>query len=141
VLGLGPNLFYNSPMEACIVICRTSKSPERRGKVLLINAVDEVTREHSMSFLKLEHQERIAAAYNAFTCKPPFAYVAMVEEIATQEFNLSIPLYVQGRSTGGTQNEYATADKLRGAVQVWEDCSINLKIKINTLFTSLDLKL
>jgi type I restriction enzyme M protein len=25
VLGLGPNLFYNSPMEACVVICRTSK--------------------------------------------------------------------------------------------------------------------
>ena len=25
VLGLGPNLFYNSPMEACVVICRTAK--------------------------------------------------------------------------------------------------------------------
>ena len=25
VIGLGPNLFYNSPMEACIVICRTKK--------------------------------------------------------------------------------------------------------------------
>ena len=25
VLGLGSNLFYNSPMEACVVICRTSK--------------------------------------------------------------------------------------------------------------------
>ena len=22
VIGLGPNLFYNSPMEACIVVCR-----------------------------------------------------------------------------------------------------------------------
>ena len=26
VLGLGPNLFYNSPMEACVVICRTAKT-------------------------------------------------------------------------------------------------------------------
>ena len=25
VLGLGPNLFYNSPMEACVVVCRTRK--------------------------------------------------------------------------------------------------------------------
>ena len=25
VIGLGPNLFYNSPMEACVVICRTQK--------------------------------------------------------------------------------------------------------------------
>ena len=32
VLGLGPNLFYNSPMEACVVICRTRKPPERRWR-------------------------------------------------------------------------------------------------------------
>ncbi|WPK67952.1 putative type I restriction enzymeP M protein [Eubacterium callanderi] len=25
VIGLGPNLFYNSPMEACIIICRKNK--------------------------------------------------------------------------------------------------------------------
>ena len=47
VLGLGPNLFYNSPMEACIVVCRISKPRERRGKILFINAVNEVTRERA----------------------------------------------------------------------------------------------
>ena len=40
VLGLGPNLFYNSPMETCIVVCRMNKPPERKGKILFINAVD-----------------------------------------------------------------------------------------------------
>ena len=30
VLGLGPNLFYNSPMEACVVICRTQKPADRQ---------------------------------------------------------------------------------------------------------------
>lgn len=44
VIGLGPNLFYNSPMEACIMICRMNKRPERRGQVLFINAVNEVER-------------------------------------------------------------------------------------------------
>ena len=34
VIGLGPNLFYNSPMEACIMICRMNKRPDRRGQVL-----------------------------------------------------------------------------------------------------------
>jgi len=38
VLGLGPNLFYNSPMEACVVVCRSQKPPERQGKVLFIDA-------------------------------------------------------------------------------------------------------
>ena len=44
VIGLGPNLFFNAPMEACIVICRSVKRQERQRKVLFINAVDEVTR-------------------------------------------------------------------------------------------------
>jgi type I restriction enzyme M protein len=66
VIGLGPNLFYNSPMEACIVICRTERLEQRRGKVLFINAVNEVTRERSQSFLTDEHLERIVNAYYDF---------------------------------------------------------------------------
>ena len=48
VIGLGPNLFYNSPMEACIVICRTKKSDDHKGHVLFINAVNEVTRKNAV---------------------------------------------------------------------------------------------
>ncbi|MEI7890163.1 MAG: class I SAM-dependent DNA methyltransferase, partial [Actinomycetes bacterium] len=44
VLGLGPGLFYNSPMEACVVFCRTDKPKEHRGKILLINAVNDYER-------------------------------------------------------------------------------------------------
>lgn len=49
VIGLGPNLFYNSPMEACIMICRMTKRPERRGQVLFINAINEVERKNAQS--------------------------------------------------------------------------------------------
>ena len=66
VLGLGPNLFYNSPMEACVVICRMNKPKERRNKVLFINAVNEVTRERAQSFLTDDHIQRIVTAYQAF---------------------------------------------------------------------------
>ena len=70
VLGLGPNLFYNSPMEACVVICRTTKPSKRRGRILFINAVDQVTRERAQSFLADEHIERIVEAYRGFTDEP-----------------------------------------------------------------------
>ena len=95
VLGLGPNLFYNSPMEACIVVCNRSKPAARKGKVLFIDAVNEVTRERAQSFLKPEHQQRILAAYKAFADEPGFAKVATLAEIAAKEGNLSIPLYVK----------------------------------------------
>ena len=94
VLGLGPNLFYNSPMEACVVICRTRKATDRRGKILFIDAVHEVTRERAQSFLKREHQQRILAAYQDFTDDPGFAKVMTIESVLQKDGNLSIPRYV-----------------------------------------------
>jgi type I restriction enzyme M protein len=94
VLGLGPNLFYNSPMEACVVICRTAKPKARKGKILLINAVNEVTRERAQSFLTDEHIERIVKVYEQFKDGPGFTHVATLEEIRAKDGNLSIPLYV-----------------------------------------------
>ena len=35
--------------EACVVVCRTRKTAHRRGKVLLVDAVGEVTRERANS--------------------------------------------------------------------------------------------
>ncbi len=99
VLGLGPNLFYNSPMEACVVICRTRKPAARRGRVLFIDAVGEVSRERALSFLKPEHQDRIVNAYRAFADEPGFSAVATVAEIFHRDSNLSIPRYVKRTSS------------------------------------------
>ncbi|MEF8715900.1 MAG: class I SAM-dependent DNA methyltransferase [Accumulibacter sp.] len=95
VIGLGPNLFYNSPMEACIVVCNRSKPATRKGKVLFIDALHAVTRERAQSFLKQEHQQRILEAYEAFADVAGFAKVASVAEIIANAGNLSIPLYVK----------------------------------------------
>jgi type I restriction enzyme M protein len=134
VLGLGPNLFYNSPMEACIMICRTSKSAERRGKVLFINAVDEVTRERSMSYLNSDHQQRIAETYYAFEDVPGCARAATLDEIRLNDGNLSIPLYVRGQGIGEAKGEYA-AEGLKEAVQAWKESSERLNVEMNELLS------
>ena len=36
VIGIGPNLFYNSPMEACIIICNRHKQEILREKIPVI---------------------------------------------------------------------------------------------------------
>lgn len=94
VLGLGPNLFYNSPMEACVVICRMAKPKARKGRILFINAINQVTRERAQSFLTDDHIEYIVNAYQKFKDEPGFAHVATLEEIRKQGGNLNIPLYV-----------------------------------------------
>ena len=138
VLGLGPNLFYNSPMEACIVICRTNKPPERRGKVLFIDAVKEVTRERSMSTLKPQHLLRIVDAYAAYSSEAGFAQVADRETIAAQGFSLSIPLYVRGRGTVHDGSGEYSADGLRAAVQEWEESSLQLNQALDHLLNHLE---
>lgn len=96
IIGLGPNLFFNAPMEACIVIARTHKESERRGKVLFINAVKEVTRKNAQSYLEDGHIEHIASAYNNYCDEENYAKVATIHDIEAQDFSLNIPLYVRG---------------------------------------------
>ena len=95
VIGLGPNLFFNAPMEACIVICRTKKEPRRCGKVLFINAVKEVTRKNAQSYLEESHIAHIASAYKNYADEENYARVVGFDEIAATDFSLNIALYVR----------------------------------------------
>ena len=94
VLGLGEGLFYNSPMEACVIACRMKKPNGRQGRILFINAVGEVTREKSQSFLDEEHIEKILAAYRSDENIAGFSRHVPIEEILAKGANLSIPRYI-----------------------------------------------
>lgn len=119
VLGLGPNLFYNSPMEACVLICRSKKPLERKGRVLLIDAVNEVARERAMSFLKPEHQARIEEAYKSFADEPGFAAVVTQDQIVASNGSLSIPLYVKRECSSMTASD-GRQPTLREAWNLWQ---------------------
>lgn len=119
VIGLGPNLFYNSPMEACIMICRTNKTPENRGKVLFINAVKEVTRKNAESFLEDEHIAKIANAYDDYESIPGFAKKATIKDIENNRYSLSIPLYVSEQIEAKQEEVY----DLNTCCQDWLDSS------------------
>jgi type I restriction enzyme M protein len=131
VIGLGPNLFYNSPMEACIVVCRSRKPADRAGKILLIDALDEVTRERTQSFLTSDHIDRIMSAYRAFKDDDGFAAVATLEDIGVRDGNLSIPLYV--RRAGAVQDH-----DLEGAVAAWRASAADLRVAAADLLKLLD---
>ena len=110
VIGLGPNLFFNSAMEACIVICRTKKDAARRGKVLFIDAKLEVTRKNTESWLEDSHIKRIAAAYHKFVNEKCFAAVASNEDVLANNASLAISNYVRSDvGENGTTESYAQA--------------------------------
>lgn len=117
VIGLGANLFFNSPMEACIVICRTQKKPERRGQILFINALNEVTRKNAQSYLEDGHIEKIAGAYKAYANIEGFARVATIADTEQFAYSLSIPLYVRESANGGIVEGYS----LKECLGLWNE--------------------
>ena len=99
IIGIGRNLFYNSPMEACVVVCRKVKPKIRKHKVLFIDARDKVTRKNAESFLEPEHISEIVSTYNNFKTVEGFASVVDMDTIRGNASKLSISLYVTQQSS------------------------------------------
>ena len=99
VIGIGRNLFYNSPMEACVVICRNNKPNDKKNKVLFIDAKDKVTRKNAESYLEPEHIMEIVDAYKQNTDIPGFASIVNVETIQNNSNSLAIQMYVTSASS------------------------------------------
>lgn len=95
VIGVGPNLFYGTGIPAAILLLRApgAKPPERRGKVLFVNADAETEAGRAQNFLRPEHEEKIASAVAAFADVEGFARVVTVEELAENDFNANIRRY------------------------------------------------
>lgn len=94
VIGLAANLFFNSPMEACIVICRKQKDESLKDKILFINALRDVTRKNSESYLEDEHIKKIVDAYHSKAAIDNFARLVDLQKIASYDYDLSIQKYV-----------------------------------------------
>ena len=135
VIGLGPNLFYNSPMEACVVVCRTRKAPEHRRKILFIDAVKEVTRERAQSFLTEANQSRVLGAYRTFADEPGFAKVATLDDVAANGSNLNISLYVRRASAGSVEGKDRS---LREVWNEWEQSGVEFWQEMDALVEMLD---
>lgn len=100
VIGLGANLFFNSPMEACVLICRSEKAPKRHNGILFVDASAEVTRKNAQSYLEPHHIEKIVEAYRSDEDIEGFSAHATLDEIERNAFSLSIPLYVKSSDNG-----------------------------------------
>jgi type I restriction enzyme M protein len=94
VIGLGPGLFYNSPMEAVVVTLRATRPDDQAGTVLFIDGKDLFERRDAQSFLGPDDQKTILAAYQGFTDIDGLAAVASPDDIKANDFSLAIPMYV-----------------------------------------------
>jgi len=131
VIGLGPNMFYNSPMESCLLICNTNKTKARKNKILFINAVNEVRTEKAMSYMDEGHIQKVYKAYKDYTDIPGFCTVVACKEVLKNNGNLNITLYT---STADTQQNDVNLNVL---ISEWTMQSGELRHSIKELIEEL----
>lgn len=130
VIGLGENLFYNSAMEACIVVCRTRKPNERKGKILLIDARCEIREERTQSFLDPNHISRIHHAYESFEDIESFSKVVDLDEVRKKEYSLNIKEYIPDRKYIDQEMEKHSIEYF---VEQWKRSSSELRESLESL--------
>ncbi len=99
IIGLGRNLFYNSPMEACVVICRSHKSENRKRKIQFINAISLVERKNAQSYLTTDHIARISNAYHSALIEDGFSSIVNIDDIISNNNNLNVTMYARLKSS------------------------------------------
>jgi len=131
VIGLGPNLFYNSPMEACLLITKTNKEKNKQGKVLIINAVKEVRQDKNIAYLESNHIERIYKAYSAYKDEEGFCKIVSIDDVLAHNASLNMALYVS--NVDSSQEKIS----LNEALENWTESSEKLANSMNQLFKEL----
>ena len=127
VIGLGANLFYNSPMEAMILIGNTNKPKEKKGKVLFINGKDDVIDNKGLAYLTKDHIDKIYKAYLDFTDIPHYAKVDTTEQILDFDGNMNINFYVK---KDNSENDIS----FKEAFKKWSIEEHKLNKSMNNLF-------
>ena len=93
VIGLPANLFYGTSIPTCILVFKGSEARQSKD-ILFIDASKEFKKEKNQNKLTKEHVSKIIEAFRDRQEVDKFAYVANLDEIKENDYNLNIPRYV-----------------------------------------------
>ena len=134
VIGLGKNLFFGSPMECCLVVCRENKPIDRKGKVLFIEAKNEIKLERSESYLTNAHIDKINKVYKEYDEIEGFSKIVTNDDIFNEnKGNLSLQLYIKKEAN---ENLYSAEQLLKMTMDNQDVMQSNFKelvVKLNAL--------
>ena len=104
IIGLGRNLFYNSGLESCVLICSNNKSQKHKHKILFIEAESCTHKQGKQAYLFEEDIRTIVDAYNADEDIPGLSRLVDIDEVLKNDGNLNIKSYVKKEEDSETQS-------------------------------------
>ena len=92
VIGLPANVFYGTSIPTCILVFK--KCREHSENILFIDASEHYEKVKTQNVLREEHIEKIVSTYRNRTSEDKYSYVATMDEVIENAYNLNIPRYV-----------------------------------------------
>ena len=133
VILLPDNLFYNTTAAGIIIVLNCSKSKDRQGKIVLVNASNEFQKGRPKNFIPDESIKKIADAFHAGKDIERFVKVAPVEEIAKNDYNLSPSRYIET----ATATEHRDVQTILDELAVLETNATRMDDELKGIFTDL----
>ncbi len=92
VIGLPANIFYGTSIPTCILVL--SKCRVNDSDILFIDASQGFEKAVNQNRLRDEDIEKIITTYRERNTIEKYSYVAPLDEVAENDYNLNIPRYV-----------------------------------------------
>lgn len=96
VIQLPPNLFFGTPIATCIMVLKKCKTD---NKTLFIDATNECIKVTNNNKLTQENMDKIVDCYANRSEIEHFSHLATYDEVAENEYNLSVSTYVEQEDT------------------------------------------
>ncbi len=130
VIGLPSNLFYGTSIPTVILVFKGNKARQTKD-VLFIDASNDFDKGKNQNILDDRHIDKIMDAYTNRKTIDKYSYVASIDEIKQNDYNLNIPRYVD------TFEEEETIP-LSQIVDELVDIDLKINESTNNLFSMLD---
>ncbi|HPJ13421.1 MAG TPA: N-6 DNA methylase, partial [Caldisericia bacterium] len=92
VIGLPANIFYGTSIPTCILVFKKCK--EHPDDILFIDASQHFEKVKTQNYLRDEDVDRIVDTYEKRITIDKYSYVASLDEVRENDYNLNIPRYV-----------------------------------------------
>lgn len=92
VIGLPANIFYGTSIPTCILVLKKCRKTD--DNIVFIDASDHFIKEGNQNALRDKDVEQIVNTYRDRKATDKYSYIASLNEIAENDYNLNIPRYV-----------------------------------------------
>ncbi len=131
VIGLPANVFYGTSIPTCILVFKKCRQDD--NTVLFIDASNEFEKAKNQNNLTDGNVEKIVATYKNREAIDKYSYVATLNEIKENDYNLNIPRYVDTFE----EEEQISLDEVATAIQQTQKEIIQAEKELFALFGEL----